>query len=113
MNTQKKNELDEAQQVDQMIDDGLGGGRVVEQHDKKKLKSEQEKKEEKIQKEKAQNEKAHEEKAQEKRMDVDNSSMASNLKEVEQLGKEMEHMKTNKEITKGGETPDPPQNGEK
>lgn len=35
-------------------------------HDKKKLKSEQEKKEEKIQKEKAQNEKAHEEKAQEK-----------------------------------------------
>lgn len=28
-----------------------------------------------------------------KKMDVDNSSMASNLEEVEQLGKEMEHLK--------------------
>lgn len=107
MTTGKKNELDKDQQVDRMIDDGLGGGRVIEPYDKKKLKSEREKKEEKTQ-----TEKDHEEKIQVERMDVDNSSMVSNMKEAEQLGKEMEQMKTNKELKKSGQTPDPPQNEE-
>jgi hypothetical protein len=104
MKTGKKNELDKDQQVDRMIDDGLGGGMVVEQHDKKKLKSEREKKEDRIQKEKD-----HGEKIPDEKINEDNSSMARNLEELDQLGKEMEHMKTNKELKESGKAPDPRQ----
>jgi hypothetical protein len=38
-----------------------------------------------------------------------NSSMASNEKEIEELGKEMEHLNTNKQVKEDGHQPDPEQ----
>jgi hypothetical protein len=42
-----------------------------------------------------------------------NSSMAQNEKEMKRLGKEMESMPTNKEVSGNGEIPDPVQYEEK
>ncbi|MFC7391600.1 hypothetical protein [Scopulibacillus cellulosilyticus] len=42
----------------------------------------------------------------------ENSSMARNFKEVKELGKEMEKMKTNSEIIDKGKQPDPVQHEE-
>jgi hypothetical protein len=88
----KKKSLEKDKQVDRMMDDGLGNGRIIEEQDQQKLASEREKEE-------LQNSTDNQKE--------NNGSMASDLKEVEQLGKEMEQMKTNKEVKKDGQVPDP------
>jgi bifunctional N-acetylglucosamine-1-phosphate-uridyltransferase/glucosamine-1-phosphate-acetyltransferase GlmU-like protein len=89
----KKKSLEKKQQIDRMMDDGLGAGRIVEEEDKEKLASEREKEELKDSK------KEHREE--------NNGSMATDIEEVEKLGKEMEQMKTNKELKDSGQVPDP------
>lgn len=48
-------------------------------------------------------------KVQEKHFIPKNSSMATNLEEVKNLGKQMENMKTNKELLAEDKQPDPVQ----
>lgn len=97
MKTAKKNELKKEKQIDRMIDEGLGAGLVIEEHDKKKLQSEAEKK------------KAKKEEQQEKLETTMNGTMVEDLDDLKRLGNEMEKMKTNKQIKKDGRQPDPKQ----
>lgn len=73
MKTAKKWKLNQKDQVDRMIDEGLGAGRIIEKQDKKKLKSVEAKK---------------------KDEDKEINSMAPSLDEMKKLGKEMEDMES-------------------
>jgi hypothetical protein len=90
----KKKSLEKEQQIDRMLDDGLGNGRIIEEEDQQKLASEREKEE-------LQNS------ADSQARIENNGSMVSDLKEVEQLGKEMDKMKTNHQVRESGQVPDP------
>lgn len=80
----------EKEQIDEMINEGLGAGRIDDEKDKKQLK----------------NPLSEKPKKQDDNLEKENS-MATNFSDVKKLGKEMENMKTNKNIKKGGQTPDP------
>jgi hypothetical protein len=95
----KKKSLEKTQQIDRMMDDGLGNGRIIEEEDQQKLASEREKEE--IQ---------HSTDNQARK--ENNGSMATDIKEVEKLGKEMEQMKTNHEVEQSGQVSDPIQDQE-
>jgi hypothetical protein len=43
----KKKSLEKDQQIDRMLDDGLGNGRIIEEEDQQKLASEREKEDQK------------------------------------------------------------------
>ncbi len=77
----------EKEQIDEMINEGLGGGTIDDEKDKKQIENPlSKKKHQPIKKE---------------------NSMTTNLEDAKKLGKEMEHMKTNQQIEEEGLTPDP------
>jgi hypothetical protein len=90
----KKKYLEKDLQIDRMMDDGLGNGRIIEEVDQRKLASDREKEELQYS---IGNQEGNE----------INGSMATDIKEVEQLGREMEKMETNHEVKERGQVPDP------
>jgi hypothetical protein len=76
--------LKKEQQIDIMIDEGLGGGQINESADREKLKSP-------LSKEKKKKE----------------NEMIENFSDTVTLGKEMEQMETNDELLQKGKKPDP------
>lgn len=87
----KQEKLKEKQQIDEMINEGLGGGIIEDEKDKKQIDNPITKKEKTPKKEK----------------DKSENTMTTNFEDVKKLGKEMESMKTNPEIKKQGLTSDP------
>ncbi len=81
----------EKEQIDEMINEGLGAGKIDDYKDKKQLENPISKKKGDEQREK----------------DKSLNTMATDLEDVKKLGKEMENMKTNKKVKKEGMTPDP------
>ncbi|OIJ15691.1 hypothetical protein BKP35_01475 [Anaerobacillus arseniciselenatis] len=81
----------EKEQIDEMINEGLGAGKIDDYKDKKQLENPISKKQGDEQREK----------------DKTLNTMATDLEDVKKLGKEMENMKTNKKVKKEGMTPDP------
>ncbi|MFN7250149.1 MAG: hypothetical protein ACK4M9_05080 [Anaerobacillus sp.] len=79
----------EKEQIDEMINEGLGGGVIDDEKDKEQLENPLSKKKTEPIKDKSLN------------------TMTTNFEEVKRLGKEMESMKTNKELKKEGMTSDP------
>lgn len=79
----------EKEQVDEMINEGLGAGKIDDKQDKKQLENPISKRSTEPQKDKSSN------------------TMTTDMEDVEKLGKEMENMKTNKKVKKEGLTPDP------
>jgi len=77
------------EQIDEMINEGLGGGQIKDKHDKKQLENPLPKK-------------VNEENEQKK-----DNTMTRNLDDIKVLGKEMEQMKTETEIKKEGKIPSP------
>ncbi len=82
--------MKKALQIDKMIDEGLGAGRINNKLDKKQL-------ENPISKNKISG------------MEKDNT-MARNLEDMKRLGKEMEQMKTETELKKEGKIASPKEN---
>lgn len=80
-----------SEQIDRMIDEGLGGGIIENEGDKKQLENPISKKPLKEIESSYQN------------------TMAGNIEELKKLGKEMEQMKTNQEVRKEGREPSPTQ----
>jgi hypothetical protein len=72
-----------------MINEGLGAGKIDDTKDEKQLENPLSKK------------------STEPKKDERDNSMTENLEDVQKLGKEMENMKTKKELKKEGLTSDP------
>lgn len=72
-----------------MINEGLGAGKIDDQKDKEQLKNPLSKKN------------------TEPKKDRNENSMTEDFEDVKELGKEMENMKTNKQLKKEGLTSDP------
>lgn len=72
-----------------MINEGLGGGIIDNEKDKKQLENPITKK------------------SKESNNLERFNTMTEDLEDMEKLGKEMENMKTNKKVKKEGQTPDP------
>ncbi|MCT8138210.1 hypothetical protein H1D32_10850 [Anaerobacillus sp. CMMVII] len=83
-----KQEKQEKQQIDEMINEGLGGGTIDNEKDRKQL-------ENPISKKNTED------------TDKDLNTMTANFADMKKLGKEMESMETKKEIKKQGLTSDP------
>lgn len=77
----------EKEQIDEMINEGLGGGTIDDEKDKKQIENPLSKKP--------------------PAKDKSENSMTTNFEDVKKLGKEMEQMKTNKKVEKDGLVPDP------
>jgi len=89
MKTAKKNSLKKAEQIDRMIDEGLGAGLIVQEMDKRKLETEEVRLDDKNKKEK------------------ENGTMVNDMEDLKKLGKEMNSMSTNTEVKSNGQEPDP------
>lgn len=79
----------EKEQIDEMINEGLGGGTIDDEKDKKQIENPLSKKKTEPIKDKSEN------------------TMTTNFEEVKKLGKEMENIETKKKIKKRGLTSDP------
>lgn len=79
----------EKKQIDEMINEGLGAGKIDDEKDKKQIENPLSKKSSDAIKDKSEN------------------SMTENLEDLKKLGKEMENIKTKKELKKEGLTSDP------
>jgi hypothetical protein len=79
----------EKEQIDEMINEGLGGGTIDNEKDKEQIENPLSKKKTEPIKDKSLN------------------TMTTTFEEVKRLGKEMESMKTTKELKKEGMTSDP------
>jgi hypothetical protein len=79
----------EKEQIDEMINEGLGGGIIDDEKDKEQLENPISKKKPDSIKDKSEN------------------TMTTNFEDVKKLGKEMESMETKKNIKKRGLTSDP------
>lgn len=80
---------EEKNQIDEMINEGLAAGKIDDEKDKKQLENPLSKK------------------STEPKKEENDNSMTENLEDIKKLGKEMENMKTKKEIKKEGLTSDP------
>ena len=82
----------EKQQIDEMINEGLAGGKIDDKLDKKQLENPISKKAP----------------GKNDNKEVDNT-MVADIKDAKKLGDDMEKMKTNKEVKAEGKTPSPEQ----
>ncbi len=89
----------EKEQIDEMINEGLGAGKIDDCKDKEQLENPISKK--------SKGKEEEEKELEKKPKDKSENTMASDLDDVKKLGKEMENMKTNKNVKKEGLTPDP------